>query len=49
MLIYIHFSFSFDFPGLDKVDFKNYFANEFISMGRLFQGSTRALIGVCVY
>ena len=32
MLIYIHFSF--DFLGLDNVDFENYFANELINMGR---------------
>ena len=34
MLIYIHFSF--DFLGLNKVDFKNYFANELINMGRFW-------------
>ncbi len=34
MLIYIHFSF--DFLCLDNVDFENYFANEFINMGRFF-------------
>ena len=32
MLIYINFSF--DFLGLDYVDFENYFANELIKMGR---------------
>ena len=32
MLIYIHLSF--DFLGLNKVDFKNYFANKLINMGR---------------
>ena len=32
MLIYINFSF--DFLGLDNVDFQNYFANKLINMGR---------------
>ncbi len=32
MLIYINFSF--DFLGLDNIDFENYFANELIEMGR---------------
>ena len=27
-------NFSFDFLGLDNVDFENYFANELINMGR---------------
>ncbi len=31
MLIYINFSF--DFLGLDNVDFENYFANKLIKMG----------------
>ena len=31
VIIYIYFSF--DFLGLDNVDFKNYFANELINMG----------------
>ncbi len=32
MLIYINFSF--DFLGLDNVDFESYFANKLINMGR---------------
>jgi hypothetical protein len=35
MLIYINFSF--DFLGLDKVYFKNYFANELIRDGSFFK------------
>ena len=35
MLIYIHFSFNF--LGLDNVDFENYFANELINMGRFLK------------
>ena len=31
MLIYINFSF--DFLGLDNIDFENYFANKLINMG----------------
>ena len=31
MLIYINFSF--DFLGLNNVDFENYFANKLINMG----------------
>ncbi len=34
MAIYIQFSL--DFLGLDNVDFENYFANEFIKIGRRF-------------
>ena len=29
--------FSFDFLGLDNIDFENYFANELIKMGRFFK------------
>ncbi len=35
MLIYINFSF--DFLGLDNVDFENYFANKLTNMGRFFK------------
>ena len=35
MLIYV--KFSFDFLGLENIDFDNYFANELINMGRLFK------------
>ena len=35
MLIYINFSF--DFLGLDKVDFDNYFAHELVKMGRFYK------------
>ncbi len=34
VLIYQHFSF--DFLGLDNVDFENYFASKLINMGRFF-------------
>ena len=35
MLIYTQCDF--DFFGLDKVDFENYFTNELINMGRFFK------------
>ena len=30
----LHINFTFDFLGLDNVDFENYFANKLINMGR---------------
>jgi hypothetical protein len=41
MLIYINFSF--DFLGLDKVYFKNYFANELIRRSVVFKFSKHSL------
>jgi hypothetical protein len=41
MLIYINFSF--DFLGLDKVYFKNYFANELTEDGRFLSYSKHSL------
>ncbi len=41
MLVYINFSF--DFLGLDNVDFENYFANKRIYMGRFLSHLKRQI------